>query len=156
SGPVWRGSAARQVSGGGLRLRSLPVVLPGLLALLHETYGDLLLGLAVLGAAFCAARNRIAFVGTVPYIVVSLLFYGCWGKADARYLLGTHLLLPALIVAGVFAPFEIAARLAAARPARARLLSAGFAITVLAVGTWDFLRDPASPRLPIEGALAAA
>jgi hypothetical protein len=108
---AWRGGTLQAVQGGGLRLENLPRVLPQNLGFLRQAYGDVLLGLAVWGAALALLWRRALFLAAVPYIGLALLFYSCWGRPDTRYLAGVHLLLPMLVVEGAFGTLDLVRRL---------------------------------------------
>src|SRR6185503_19766833 len=97
---AWRGGTVTSVQGGGLRLAHLPLTLPGNIAIIRAAYGDLMLLVARFGVLVAAVRRRELFVVTVPYMILALLFYSCWSKPDARYLVGIFLFLPMLMVEG--------------------------------------------------------
>jgi len=129
---AWHGGTVTSVQGGGLRLVNIPRVLPGIIGLLRAPYGDVILGLAVWGAIVALVRRRLLFLAAVPYIVLAVLFYSCWSKPDARYLVGVYFFISMLIVEGVLGTMDVARRLArSGTPGTARWFAAGFAILVL-------------------------
>jgi hypothetical protein len=108
---AWRGGVWGAVQGGGLRLAHLPRTLPGNVGLLRGAYGDVLLGVAVLGALLALVQRRLLFLAAVPYCVVALLFFSCWARPDTRYLAGIYLFMPMLVVEGVLGSLDLVRRL---------------------------------------------
>jgi hypothetical protein len=88
-----------RVQGGGLRLSNLGKTLPANVAIVRETFGDLPLVLALIGAV-AALRTPALFLLTVPYSVVAFLFFSLWTLPGPRYLSGVLLLLPLLVLEG--------------------------------------------------------
>lgn len=86
-------------SGGGFRLTHLPTTLPVNLAYLAGAFGGLLVP-AVGALAFATARRRLLAITLGPYVLGALLFYGCWGHGDPRYLVGVSLCLVTATAAG--------------------------------------------------------
>jgi len=87
------------VQGGGLRLSHLERTLPANLLILRETFGDLALLLALLGA-IVAVRTPALFLLVVPYSIVAVLFFSLWAVPGSRYLTGVLLLVPLLVLRG--------------------------------------------------------
>jgi hypothetical protein len=125
------------VQGGGLRLSNLPLTLPGNIRFVRGAFGNTVLLLAGLGAIGALATNRLLFVATVPYIVVALLFYSCWGRADPRYIAGLFLLTPLLALAG-FATLSRLSEASLRWGTRGRLLAMAMSV-LLAVVFWPEL-----------------
>jgi hypothetical protein len=125
------------VQGGGLKLSNLPVTLPGNIRYVRGAFGNTVLLLAGLGAIGALATNRLLFVATVPYIVVALLFYSCWGRADPRYIAGLFLLTPLLALAG-FATLSRLSEASVRWGTRGRLLAVAMPL-LLAVVFWPEL-----------------
>jgi 4-amino-4-deoxy-L-arabinose transferase-like glycosyltransferase len=128
---AWRGGTVTSVQGGGLRLAHLPETLPGNVAIIRAAFGDLMLLVALLGALVAAVRRRELFVATVPYMILALLFYSCWSKPDARYLVGIFLFLPLLMIEGSLGALDLAHDLARRDPMGARSLAFGLSALVL-------------------------
>lgn len=129
--PAWTGGTRHGVQGGGFRLSHLPTTLPGNLQLLRQAYGDGLLVLAVLGAAFALFQRRALFLTAVPYCVFALLVFSCWSRPDGRYLSGVFVFVPMLVVAGVFGPADALARRGPAGRALGTAAAAGLAALAL-------------------------
>jgi len=111
--PAWRGGVREQVQGGGLRLAHMPRTIPRLADRVRRGYGPLLLVLGMWGLV-CAVMVRPALAaGALAYGVPAFLFYGCWPRADPRYLVGVFVFLPMLITYGVFGTVDLARRLRA-------------------------------------------
>ncbi len=87
------------VQGGGLRLTNLRKTLPANVAILRETFGDLALTLALVGA-IAALRSPVLFLLVVPYSLVAFFFFSMWTLPGPRYLTGVLLLLPLLVLEG--------------------------------------------------------
>jgi len=87
------------VQGGGLRLTNLRKTLPANVAILRETFGDLALTLALVGA-IAAVRSPALFLLVVPYSLVAFFFFSMWTLPGPRYLTGVLLLLPLLVLEG--------------------------------------------------------
>jgi hypothetical protein len=81
-------------SGGGFRLRNLPQVLPANLRYLAGAFGLFLL------PALGALRRRLMAAALAPFLLAAVLFFSCWGHADARYQVGVVLALLMLMAAG--------------------------------------------------------
>jgi hypothetical protein len=105
--PGWRGTTSTAVSGGGLRLANVPTVLPANLRTVHRLYGTPALALAIWGGVLAAIQRRRLAAIAIPYAVVALLFFSCWGHANARYLMGVFPCLSMLIVEGVFGTADL-------------------------------------------------
>jgi hypothetical protein len=146
AGPAWQGGTGEAVEGGGLRVANLPRTLPVYLVFLREAYGEALLGLGAWGALIALVRRRMLFVVAVPYIAAALLFFGCWVKADPRYLCGVFVLLPLLIVEGSFGTLDLVRRLDHRGMRTAARLAALFAgvVVILAAKPTQLIgvRDP--------------
>lgn len=147
-GPRLRGVPHRPdgVQGGGLRLSHLAGTLPENLAAYAAGFGVLGMLLALLGAAGALRRNIALFVGTVPYVVTSLLFFSLWTRADPRYLLGAILLTTLLVTNGAAASFRFLTRQAEHRGGgRWAAAAAGVAVAVVAGLTVDVHENSARP-----------
>ena len=147
---AWRGGTTSAVQGGGLRLEHLWSTLPGNVNLLRQSYGDLFLLLALVGSAIAIARRRLLFLATVPYGGIALLFFSFWGRPDARYLIGVHLLLPMLVVEGTLGVLDLVrylARRRLRRTARAVAVATGAAFLVGAAAIAPPTGFPAPPAL---------
>jgi hypothetical protein len=119
------------VSGGGFRLRNLPHVLPQNLRYLAAAFGAFLV--PAMGALVWPPRRRaLVTAALLPYLAGSILFYGCWGHGDARYLVGAVLVL--LVAAAIGTTAWCAAIVDASRPppTRAALLALGLAVVLAA------------------------
>src|SRR5262249_27664407 len=108
--PTWRGGTSSPVEGGRLRLAHLRQSLPGNVGFLRLVYGDLLLGMALLGALIGLVERRTAVIAPLPYMLAALFLYSCWVRPSPRYLAGIELFLPVLIVEGVFGPLDLIRR----------------------------------------------
>ena len=142
---TWHGGAWTQVQGGGLRLANLGTTLPENIAELRRTYGDFLLALAAWGALLAFASHRTLFVATVPYVVVAFLFFSCWSHPDSRLLVGVYVLLPLLVLQGLFGSLALVLRVAGHRSTTiARLLALSLSVVVLAVALLPPVSNQAS------------
>jgi 4-amino-4-deoxy-L-arabinose transferase-like glycosyltransferase len=129
---AWRGGTNTSVQGGGLRLEHFSEVFPENVEMLRTSYGDLMLGLAVVGVVVALVQRRMLFLAVVPYVVAALIFYSFWSKSDPRYMSGVYVLLPMLMVEGVLGPLDLVRRLSWRRIDAARLVALGFTVAVLA------------------------
>lgn len=147
---VFHGGTSAPVSGGGLRLANLREVLPANLGLVRLAFGDVGLGLAILGT-LAAVRRPLLLFATVPYVGSALLLYSCWLHPDPRYLVGVFLLLPLLAANGVRAALDGGALVGRGGPVLrwtvATLASAATAAAALSSlpALWGSLQ--AAPRL---------
>ncbi len=105
--PGWHGGTSDQVQGGGLRLAHLPTTLPGIWKMLGAAYSPFLLGVIVWGALVAAVLRPVLAAGAVSYAVVAILFFGCWPRADPRYLIGVFVFLPMLLVEGTIGTLDL-------------------------------------------------
>jgi hypothetical protein len=105
--PGWHGGTYDQVQGGGLRLAHLSTTLPGLWKMLCAAYSPFLLGVIVWGALVAAVLRPVLAAGAVSYAVVAILFFGCWPRADPRYLIGVFVFLPMLLVEGTIGTLDL-------------------------------------------------
>ncbi len=105
--PGWHGGTYDQVQGGGLRLAHLPTTLPGIWKSLGLAYGPFLLGVVVWGAIVAAVLRPMLAAAAVSYTVVAILFFGCWPRADFRYLIGVFVFLPMLLVEGTIGTLDL-------------------------------------------------
>ena len=85
--------------GGGFRVSHLTSTLPGNLRQFGRIFGTLGLVLGLLGACL-SVRRPILFLTTVPYILLSTIFYSFWIRSDPRYLAGAFLLFTPLVLYG--------------------------------------------------------
>ena len=123
-GKLWCSGVIEGVQGGGLRATNLPRVLPENLRQIRSMYGDALLGAAAFGALLSTITSPVLFVATVPYVLAALLFFGCWGRPDHRFLMGLDLLLPLLVLQGTIGLVGVVGRLVErGLVVRARLLA---------------------------------
>jgi 4-amino-4-deoxy-L-arabinose transferase-like glycosyltransferase len=157
AGPRWQGGTAQPVEGGGLRIAHLAQTLPQAVTFLRRTHSDLLLALALLGALLALAGRRRLFVVCVPYVLVALVFYGCWVRFEPRYLTGVVLLVPMLVIEGLRALPVVVRRLArrlgrVAGVGVAAVVSSGLLFVTFA-GSWAVAN--AGPRLVALAAAAA-
>jgi hypothetical protein len=133
---MWRGTAYAQVSGGGLRLENFPRTVRGEWKLVQDAYGPVLLGLAALGVVVGLVLRPVLVLFTVPYVVVSFLFYSCWFRPDPRYIIGAFTMIPLLIVEGVVGSVELVRVIAerrgdaVARPIAAVLAVVGVLVAI--------------------------
>jgi hypothetical protein len=133
---MWRGTAYAQVSGGGLRLENFPRTVRGEWKLVQDAYGPVLLGLAALGVVVGLVLRPVLVLFTVPYVVVSFLFYSCWFRPDPRYIIGAFTMIPLLIVEGVVGSVELVRVIAErrgdaiARPVAAVLAVVGVLVAI--------------------------
>ncbi len=138
------------VSGGGFRLRHLPVVLPQNLRYLAAAFGVFLLP-AVGGLLWALGRQRLLAAALAPHLVASVLFFSCWGRGDPRYLVGAVLALLVAVAAGTAGWCA-----ALADPARRRRMRlALLAITAVAVVGSRAVFPPNPLRRPLELAVGA-
>jgi hypothetical protein len=92
-----------------------------------------LLALAVWGALQALLRRRFLFLATVPYVAAAIVFFSFWSKPDPRYLSGVYVLLPMLIVEGVFSTLDRVRELWRGKSLTvARYLAFGFGVVLLA------------------------
>lgn len=145
------------VQGGGFRFAHLQSSLPGNLDLFPTVFGWLGVFLGCLGALFSVARDRAFAVATVPYVVVSTVFYSFWTRPDSRYLAGALLLFAPLVLCGARLGVEAVASTAFFR--RQQALRVAFGIALLGGLGWygvsiDF--DDVSARPWCEAVLVAA
>ncbi|MEW6270601.1 MAG: hypothetical protein AB1689_15055, partial [Thermodesulfobacteriota bacterium] len=134
------------VQGGGLRISNLASTLPANLVVLRHALGDLGLALGLIGA-FAAWRMPVLFLLTVPYAVISVLFFSLWTLPGPRYLAGVMLLFPLLTLEGARFVAVLPAALAA-RGMRRGALAAAVAVVlaaVLAIETTPFAAPSALP-----------
>jgi len=118
--------AAPLASGGGFRLTHLPDTLPVNAAYLAGAFGGLLV--PALGAlAWATGRRHVLGLALAPYALLALVFYGCWGHGDPRYLVGISL---ALVMATATGAVWWSMRLATPPRARGRRVVA-VALTLL-------------------------
>ncbi len=144
---IWHGVTQVQVSGGGLRLANLSQVLPDNLAMLRTSYGDLLLGVASLGAITAIVVRPVLFLVTVPYMLVAVTFFSCWSRPNDRLLVGVDLLLTLLLLQGTIGFAEVVCRLARrGYHAVARTLALS-AVCLLAVGVFFVTPAPEKPAI---------
>jgi hypothetical protein len=148
--PGWHGGTITQVQGGGLRLRNLPRTLPQQLSLLRDAYGDVFLAVAVWGALLALWLRPLVFLASVPYIVVSLLFYSCWERPDTRYLVGAHIYMLLLVVHGLTGTLDAVRRLARHHSQTARALGGLFAVFLVAGAALVENRAPGSAQGTID------
>jgi hypothetical protein len=142
---AWIGGAYDPVQGGGLRLSNLAHVLPGNVAILRGSYGDVFIGLAIFGAILALIQRRLLFAATVPYCVLALFFYSCWTHADGRYMSGIFCLLPLLIVEGIFGPLDLVRRLVrSGRLDDGRRFAVAVAIALVAAALFVSVPQPRS------------
>ncbi len=87
------------VQGGGLRLRHFASVLPVNLNSIAEVAGRLGLLLALIGALAALAHPPLALL-ILPYVLLTVPFFSLWSRPDLRYLAGSLILLPLLMVEG--------------------------------------------------------
>jgi hypothetical protein len=156
---AWIGGTMEAVQGGGLKLANLPTVLPGNFNLLRSAYGDVLLGVALLGALVALVQRRMLFCAAVPYVVLALFFYSCWTRPDGRYLAGIHCLMPILIVEGLFGPLDLMRRFGRGEqllPARWLLGVLALALMIAVVLARTPGRASALPTLAVVVPLVAA
>ncbi|MDG2307344.1 MAG: hypothetical protein P8R42_22385 [Candidatus Binatia bacterium] len=152
--------AARLLQGGGLRLAHLRTTLPQNLDLYLSVFGPLGGALGCFGA-LAAVRRLPLFLLTVPYVVVSTLFFSLWTRPDPRYLAGSILLSSLLVIYGAV---TVAAATDEARRRGVRTwVALGGAAVVIGLCTWglgvpDVEEVSARPwaTVALEGALAAA
>ena len=90
---------AALVQGGGLRLQHLASVLPVNLNSIAEVVGRFGLVLALVGALAALARPPLALL-VLPYVLLTVPFFSLWSRPDLRYLAGSLILLPLLMVEG--------------------------------------------------------
>jgi hypothetical protein len=105
--PGWHGGTYDQVQGGGLRLAHLPTTLPGIWKQLLQAYSPLLLAFVLWGAVVAIVLRPVLAAGAVSYAVVAVLFFGCWPRADFRYLIGLFVFLPMLLVEGTLGTLDL-------------------------------------------------
>src|SRR5262249_31113323 len=105
--PGWHGGTYDQVQGGGLRLAHLPTTLPRIWEQLQQSYSPLLLAFVFWGAIVAVLLRPVLAAGAVSYAVVAVLFFGCWPRADFRYLIGVFVFLPMLLVEGTFGTLDL-------------------------------------------------
>ena len=130
---AWLGGTYAPVQGGGLKLSNLPDILPGNVRHFRDAYGDVLLGLALLGAVVAMMQRTALFVAAVPYALLALLFYSCWSKPDPRYFAGVHVFVPMLIVEGAFGTLDVVRKLwRAGAGVTARAVAVAFAAVLFA------------------------
>jgi hypothetical protein len=94
-------AAQPPVHGGGFKLRHLTTTFPGNLRYLRNAFGNVILGLAIVGAVAAWFTNRLLLTVTVPYCLAALVFYSCWVRPDPRYLAGIFVLTPILALGGL-------------------------------------------------------
>ena len=107
----WHGGWFAHVQGGGLKLSNFRVTIRGTWQLARQIYGPAFLGLALWGACVAAVRRRLTLLASAAYIVPAVLFYSCWASVQLRYLVGVNILLPVLVVEGLFGSFDLARHL---------------------------------------------
>jgi hypothetical protein len=105
--PSWRGGTHEQVQGGGISLGNLPVILPENLGRLAMAFGPFGLALMAWGLVVASVVRRRLVLATLPYVVLALLFFSCWPRSDARYLIGVYVFLTAFVVEGVVGTAEL-------------------------------------------------
>src|SRR5262245_14578248 len=59
------------------------------------------------GACVALALRPMVFLLTLPYVALAVLVYSCWAHPDMRYLIGTSVLLPILVVEGLVGTFDL-------------------------------------------------
>lgn len=129
----WHGGVWEPVQGGAWNPANFRRVFPLQIRAIQLAYGPVLLGFVVLGALVSFLVHRDLFLAAVPYAVASLLFFSCWVRPDARYLVGFHLFCATLLVEGVLGTIDLLRRLLGRGTGTlARFL--GVAFVVLPVG----------------------
>jgi len=128
----WHGGVWEPVQGGAWDPGNFARVFPLQVRAIRLAYGPVLLGFILLGAVVSFLVHRDLFLVAVPYAVASLLFFSCWVRPDARYLVGFHLFCATLIVEGVLGPIDLLRRLfSRGREALARFLGVAFIVLPL-------------------------
>ncbi len=139
------------VSGGGFRLAHLPHVLPQNLHHLAAALGPFLLPAAgMLGAGL--RDHRLLTAALLPYLILAVPFFSCWGRSDPRYLLGAVVALLLAATAGTVAWCVILVDPARSRKTRLGLLVATATVLLLA----PVVLPPRPHRRPVELAAGAA
>ncbi len=154
---LWQGGDLHAVQGGGLRLANLPGTLPALGGLLLSAFGPVLLTAAAIGAAVALRRRRPLVFVVVPYVAAALLLFGCWARAEHRYMVGVSFILPALMVAGTVGLTDLVTALARngeARRARALAILGLLALAAAFLGATT--PTPGSPGAAAVAVLAPA
>ncbi len=98
------------VQGGGLKLAHLDAILPANLNLIAAVLGPFLVVLLLLGAVAALLRPSLALL-VLPYLALTIPFFSLWSRPDIRYLAGSLILLPLLIVEGGRTLTELPSRL---------------------------------------------
>lgn len=135
----WHGGVWEPVQGGAWSPANFARVFPLQVRAIQLAYGPVLLGFVLLGAVVSFFAHRDLFLAAVPYAAASLLFFSCWVRPDARYLVGFHLFCATLLVEGVLGTIDLLRR----------LLDRGSAVAAQVLGA-------AFVVLPIGGALLAS
>ena len=143
------------VSGGGFRLRHLPHVLPQNLRYLAAAFGLFLLP-AIGALAWGLRRRPVVAAALAPHLLVSVVFFSCWGRPDPRYLMGAVLAL--LVLAAVGTTLWSARLVAPGLTVRTRLTLVGITTGAVLASPLVFPSQP--QRRPLEivagGGAAAA
>jgi len=129
-------------SGGGFRLTHLRDTLPVNAAYLAGAFGALLVP-AVGALAWAAVRRHVLGLALAPYVLVALVFYGCWGHGDPRYLVGISL---ALVMATAAGAVWWSMHLATPPRAPGRRLIAVVLTLIVPLAAQRFLPEGASAR----------
>jgi len=143
-----------------LRLAHFRTTFPRNIQLYSGVFGVLGVALGAVGA-LASLRRLPLFVLTVPYIVISTLFFSLWTRPDPRYLAGGILLFTVLLVCGatvVAAAPEQLRRRGVPRPVVLGLVALALGLAIWGIGAPDAEDVSARPwaTLALEGSLGLA
>lgn len=128
----WQGGTHEQVQGGGISLANFGTIFPQNLGRIRDAFGPFGLALIAWGFVVALVVRRRLVVALVPYMVVTLLFFSCWPRSDARYLVGLLVFLTTFLVEGIVGTAELV-RWLRGRGDDGRARAVGFGVAGVAV-----------------------